>query len=204
MAYSWHWPLGSTCKLVFCPNEHNQDVSHGSLGCFSTVHSFPNPFHPVVESGNHPLPPASCSYWKNGKHNRLVPQNLRLNGMHFLIGCWKNSHGENRSVTSLYRDVQFSSVRSLSRARLFATPWIAALQASLSITNFRSSLRLMFIEVVMPSSHLILCRPLLLLPPNPSQHQSLFQWSLAWRILSITLLSNPNKNYTNTQINLLT
>ena len=58
---------------------------------------------------------------------------------------------------------QFSSVRSLSRVRLFATPWIAARQASLSITNSRSSLRLTSIESVMPSSHLILCHPLLLL-----------------------------------------
>ena len=61
----------------------------------------------------------------------------------------------------------FSSVQSLSRVRLFATPWIAACQASLSITNSRSWLRLMSIESVMPSSHLILCRPLLLLPPIP-------------------------------------
>ena len=61
----------------------------------------------------------------------------------------------------------FSSVLSLSRVRLFATPWIAARQASLSITISRSSLRLMSIESVMPSSHLILSRPLLLLPPIP-------------------------------------
>ena len=60
-----------------------------------------------------------------------------------------------------------SSVQSLNRVRLFATPWIAARQASLSITNSQSLLRLMFIELVMPSSHLILCRPLLLLPPTP-------------------------------------
>ena len=53
-----------------------------------------------------------------------------------------------------------SSVQSLSRVRLFATPWIAARQTSLSITNSRSSLKLMSIESVMPSSHLILCRPL--------------------------------------------
>ena len=63
--------------------------------------------------------------------------------------------------------VQFSSVQSLSRVRLFATPWIAARQASLSITNSQSSPRLMSIKLVMPSSHLILCRPLLLLPPIP-------------------------------------
>ena len=59
--------------------------------------------------------------------------------------------------------VQFSSVQSLSRVRLFATPWIAARQASLSITNFWCSLRLTSIESVMPSNHLILCHRLLLL-----------------------------------------
>ena len=58
--------------------------------------------------------------------------------------------------------VQFSSVQSLSRVRLFVTPWTTACQASLSIT--RSLLKLMSIEPVMPSSHLILCHPLLLLP----------------------------------------
>ena len=65
--------------------------------------------------------------------------------------------------------VQFSSVQLLSLVWLFVTPWIAARQASLSITNSRSSLRFTSIESVMPSSHLILCRPLLLLPPiSPS------------------------------------
>ena len=62
---------------------------------------------------------------------------------------------------------QFSSVQSLSRVQLFVTPWIAACQASLSITISRSSPRLTSIESVMPSSHLILCHPLLLLPPIP-------------------------------------
>ena len=70
-------------------------------------------------------------------------------------------------IFNSFSSVQFSSVQLLSRVRLFATPWIAARQASLSITNSRSSLRLMFIKSVMPSSHLILCRPLLLLPPIP-------------------------------------
>ena len=60
-----------------------------------------------------------------------------------------------------------SSVQSLSHVRLFATPWTAACQASLSITNYRSSLKLMSIKSVMPSSHLILCGHLLLLPPIP-------------------------------------
>ena len=59
------------------------------------------------------------------------------------------------------------SVQSLSHVRLFATSWIAAHQASLSITNSQSSLRLTSIGSVMPFSHLILCRPLLLLPPIP-------------------------------------
>ena len=59
--------------------------------------------------------------------------------------------------------LQFSSVQSLSRVQLFATPWTATHQASLSITNSRSSLKLMSIQSAMPSNHLILCRPLL--PP---------------------------------------
>ena len=59
---------------------------------------------------------------------------------------------------------QFSSVQPLGRVQLFATPWTAACQASLSITNSQSLSKLMSIESVMPSSHLILCRPLLLLP----------------------------------------
>ena len=63
--------------------------------------------------------------------------------------------------------IQFSSVQSLSHVRLFPTPWITARQASLSITNSWSSLRLTSIESVMPSSHLILCHLLLLLPPIP-------------------------------------
>ena len=58
----------------------------------------------------------------------------------------------------------FSSVQSLSRVQLFATPWTAAHQTSMSITNSQSLLKLMPIESVMPSNHLILCRPLLLLP----------------------------------------
>ena len=60
-----------------------------------------------------------------------------------------------------------NSVQSLSRVQLFATPWIAARQASLSITNSQSSLKLTSIKSVIPSSHLILCRPLLFLPPIP-------------------------------------
>ena len=63
--------------------------------------------------------------------------------------------------------VFFSSVQSLSPVRLFATPWTAARQASLFITNSRSLLKLMSIELMMPYIHLILCHPLFLLPPIP-------------------------------------
>ena len=70
--------------------------------------------------------------------------------------------GPNRGTA---RHVQFSSVQSLSRVRLFATPWTAARQASLSMSNSQSLPKLMSTESVMPSNHLILCRPLLL-PPS--------------------------------------
>ena len=86
------------------------------------------------------------------------------------------------------------SVQLLSRVWLFATPWIAACQASLSITNSQSSHKLMSIELVMPSSHLILCHPLLLLP---SQHQSLssestlrVRWPKYW---SFSFCISPSK-----------
>ena len=103
---------------------------------------------------------------------------------------------------------QFSSVQSLSLVRLFATPWIAARQASLSITNSRSLLKLMLIESVMSSTHLILCRPLPL-PASGSfpvsqlftwggqsigvselQHQS-FQWTLTTYLLQDGLVGSP-------------
>ena len=86
-------------------------------------------------------------------------------------------------------------VQSLSRVRLFATPRIAARQASLSTINSRSSLKLTSIESVMPSSHLILCCPLFFLPQSlhPSQHQSLFQ--LAIQFSSVQSLGNTNQNH---------
>ena len=94
---------------------------------------------------------------------------------------WLTELGTQSSLSKLHRiqtylsvngnsacsSVQFSSVQSLSHVWLFATLWIAACQASPSITNSRSSPRLTSIESVMSSSHLILCRPLLLLPPIP-------------------------------------
>ena len=82
---------------------------------------------------------------------------------HWLPHCFNMLLTFTKSIVN----IQFSSVQSLSRVWLFATPWIAALQACLSITGSRSLLKLMPIESVMPSRHLTLCRPLLLLPPIP-------------------------------------
>ena len=89
-----------------------------------------------------------------------------------------NHHSSQRSSPVC---LQFSSVQLLSHVWLFATPWITAWQASLSITNSQSSFRLPSIESVMPSSHLILYRPLLLLPQSLPVSESfpmsqLFAW----------------------------
>ena len=105
----------------------------------------------------------------------------RLEGMQ--LYCWPHSRARQnysfdpytKTYLSLLIVKDLSPVQSLSRVQLFAIPWTAACQASLSITNSRNLLRLMCIESVMPSSHFILCRSLVLLPP-PSHHQGLFQW----------------------------
>ena len=95
--------------------------------------------------------------------------------------------------------VRFSSVQLLSRVRLLATPWTTARQASLSITNSQSSPRLMSIKSVMPSSHLILCRPLLLLPPIPpsirifsSESAVRIRWPKYW---SFSLNISPSNEH---------
>ena len=85
---------------------------------------------------------------------------VSFSGIHSLMALGK-------STADPASQVQFSSVQSLSHVGLFVTPWTAARQASLSVTNSWSSLKLMSIKSVMPSSHLILCCPLLLLPPIP-------------------------------------
>ena len=99
----------------------------------------------------------------------------------------------------LIQCVQFSSVQSLSLARLFATPWITAHQASLSITNYWRLLKLMPIESVMPSNHLILCHPFLLLPPIPpsirvfSNESTLhMRWPKYW---SFSFSINPSNEH---------
>ena len=93
----------------------------------------------------------------------------------------------------------FSSVQSLSHVRLFATPWTATHQASLSITNSQSSLKFKSIESVMPSSHLILCQPLLLLPsilPSirvfSNESVLLIRWPKYW---SFSFNISPSNEY---------
>ena len=98
-----------------------------------------------------------------------------------------------------YSHFNYSSVQSLSCVWRLATPWIAARHASLFVTNSRSSLKLMSIESVMPSSHLILCRPLLLLPPIPPSirvfsNESTFhmRWPKYW---SFSFYISPSKEH---------
>ena len=95
--------------------------------------------------------------------------------------------------------IQFSSIQSRSHVQLFVIPWTAARQASLSITNLRSLLKLISIESVMPSNHLILCRPLLLLPSIfPSirvfSNESVLciRWPKYW---SFSFSINPSNEY---------
>ena len=95
----------------------------------------------------------------------------KLNKCKVVFLLWYNLHRVNTlfrvQFFECWHHHQFSSVQSLSRVQLFATPWIAARPASLSITNSQGSLKLTSIESVMPSSRLIPCHPLLLLPPIP-------------------------------------
>ena len=104
----------------------------------------------------------------------------------------------------------FSSVQSLSRVRHFATPWITARQASLSITNSQSLLKLMPIESVMPSSHLIFCRPLLLLPPIPpslrvfsTESTLCIRWPVFWSFSFSISSSNEYSGLISFRVDLL-
>ena len=111
-------------------------------------------------------------------------------------------HKEKPSLTTFSLStvpLAFSSIQSLSHVQLFATPWIAARQASLSITNSRSSSKLTSIESVIPSSCLILCRPLLLLPTIPPSirvfsNESTLHMRLP-KYWSFTFSISPSKQY---------
>ena len=97
-------------------------------------------------------------------------------------------------------ELRFSSFQLLSRVRLFATPWIAARQTSLSITNSRSLLKLMTIESLIPSSYIILCRPLLCLPPSlPASGSFPTSQLFAWGSQSIGVSASASVLPMNTQ-----
>ena len=119
---------------------------------------------------------------------------LLISGCSYSISLIINFIAKLLCVMYFSRTYQIRSDQSLSHVRLFATPWIAACQASLSISNSWSSLRLTSIELVMSSSHLILCHPLLLLPPIPPSirvfsHESTLRmrwpkyWSFSFSII---------------------
>ena len=118
------------------------------------------------------------------------------------MSVWENQdilHWKYVGCMFIWCPHQFSSVQSLSRVWLFATPWVTAHQASLSITTSRSSLKLTSIESVMPSSHLILCCPLLLLPPIPpsitvfsSESTPSIRWPKYW---SFSFSISPSNKY---------
>ena len=117
----------------------------------------------------------------------------------FYISEGKKEQEKDKRGNSHDDMVQFSSVQSLSRVQLFATSWIAARQASLSVTNSRSLLKPTSIELVMPSNHLILCRPILLLPPIPpsikvfSDESTLhMRWPKYWSFSFIISPSNEH------------
>ena len=110
-----------------------------------------------------------CTCWSQTPNclHVYMAESLRYSPETLLISytSWQNK--KFKKYFSKKYITTFSSVQLLNHVQLFVTPWIAARQASLSITNSQSSLKLMPIESVMPSSHLILCCPLLLLPPIP-------------------------------------
>ena len=132
---------------------------------------------------------------KKGKHALQCKNIIQIMFYHIIIPLKKET-----IIYTLSTSVQFISVQSLSHVQLFATPWIAARQAFLSITNSRSPPKLMSIESVMPSSHLILCRPLVLLPPIPPAsgiESALFiRWPKYWSFSFSISTSNEHPGLT--------
>ena len=130
------------------------------------------PTSPALASGFFTTEPPGKP-WRGGISAKWLTGSTSSYGRQ-LHSNWVNKLHESTYFQQVHRQAffilvwyQIRSGQLLSRVWLFATPWIAARQASLSITNSRSSPRLTSIESVMPSSHLILCHPFLLLPPIP-------------------------------------
>ena len=113
-----------------------------------------------------------------------------------LLSC---QHNIWKTAIPMFLSCQLSSVQSLSRVRLFAAPWTAAHQASLSITNSQSLLKLMSVESVMPSKHLILCHPLLLLPSVFASIRVFSKESVLWimypKYWSFSFSISPSNDY---------
>ena len=133
------------------------------------------------------------SYWPHCKRQKFKDISCM---------CWLGENSiSNLCVMMPFRlSVHFSSVQSLSHVWLFVTPWITARQASLSITNSQSSLKLMSIESVMPSNYLILCHPLFLLPPNlPASGSFAMSQFFTWRGQSIGVSASASVLPKNTQ-----
>ena len=121
----------------------------------------------------------------------LILQSRELKTRQRSVPCTQPAVTEGSGELPKSKTKSFNSVQSLSCVQLFATQWIEAHQASLSITNSQSSLRLTSMELVMPSSHLILCRPLLLLPSIPPSISLSSEYSglISFRIDSFDLLA---------------
>ena len=152
------WTSDGFCvSFLCCSNKLSQNDTCVCLCMCSVAQSWPTLCDPVNYS-----PPGSCVHG--------IPQNSGV-GCHFLLqGDLPDLGTEPMYTASQVDSLPLSSVQSVSRVRLFATPQTVAHQASLSITNSQSLLKLISIESVMPFNHLILCHPLLLLaPPKTTQ-----------------------------------
>ena len=191
-----HWShlcmlLAST--FSFCPQPPQMSLTSSfeskrfvSKDHFNAASFLPVESWPTVPDSSH-LPSCHMSGWLTQVQtfggSTPVPGGLHVNfpsqlhsQLYFSDRTWFSPYALPRypeALPGFFRQnrlpsvFQFSSIQSLSRVWLFVTPWIAARQASLSITNSWSLPKVMSIESLMPSSHLILCRPLLLLPPIP-------------------------------------
>jgi len=152
---------GSSHLPILGQLEHQKICNSSSIKCtkYEFIMILKNVGHPWMVVG-HQIIVAKINKNKTQELLHLSHNDILL----YVVIADSKCRRNNIIIMSLFIIPQFSSVQSLSRVQLFATPWTAACQASLSITNSRSWLKLMSIKSVMPSNHLILCCPLLLLP----------------------------------------